>query len=217
MSETARTEATSMDLVPNLLRLFGWDYDYCGHTIYRGIFIAWDEDHDGRILRWIDGLPEPERARLLVASESKAELRLLWSGTPPSGIDDGDSVRVMYDSWVVRESRYVLGVDAEGVLLGGCLKAKEIHAKKTRAPEHISAEAAVRQSTPEPPAVQRTAEKWAQAQLASLRKRGAETKADYLRMVDDLSPMSTDKTHPLSQIPQEYWTELKRLIDTMGG
>jgi hypothetical protein len=62
-----------------------------------------------------------------------------------------------------------------------------------------------------------TAEKWAQAQLASLRERGAKTKADYLETVDKLSRMSTDRTHPLSQIPQEYWGELKRLIDTIGG
>jgi hypothetical protein len=68
------------------------------------------------------------------------------------------------------------------------------------------------------PALQPTAEEWARTQLVSLRdKRGAKTKADYLRMVDELSRMSTDRRHPLSKIPQEYWGELKQLIDTIGG
>lgn len=71
----------------------------CGYSIYRGVLVQWDEDHDMRILEFIDGLSEAVRAELLVVQEHEASLALLWRDHVPERYAVGKIIDVYDDTW----------------------------------------------------------------------------------------------------------------------
>ena len=72
----------------------------CGFSIYRGVLIQWDEDHDERILEFIDQLDHEHRRHLLIAQEHEGCLCLRWdSSGPPEKYKPGRGVEVMGDYW----------------------------------------------------------------------------------------------------------------------
>jgi len=71
----------------------------CGYSIYRGVLIQWDEDHDVRVLEVIDELSEAVRAELIVVQEHEASLALLWRGEVPDRYSTGNIVDVHDDTW----------------------------------------------------------------------------------------------------------------------
>ena len=61
------------------------DQSECGFSLYRGVLVQWDEDHDERILRVIDGMPAAVVDRLLVVQEHEGGIAFRWSGDVPEG------------------------------------------------------------------------------------------------------------------------------------
>ena len=43
-----------------------------GISIYRGVIVVWDEDHDGRVLRFVDNLTDGELRCVVAVGESEA-------------------------------------------------------------------------------------------------------------------------------------------------
>lgn len=71
----------------------------CGYSIYVGVLIQWDEDHDVRVFEFIDGLPDEVRLQLLVVQEHEASLALLWRDEVPGRYSAGNTVDVHDDTW----------------------------------------------------------------------------------------------------------------------
>jgi hypothetical protein len=78
-----------------------------GFSIYRGVIVVWDCDHDPRILTFIDSLSDDDRNNLAGAHESEGCLSLRWKyEIPPRFRLFGftcDSIEVENDSWTVQE------------------------------------------------------------------------------------------------------------------
>ncbi len=73
----------------------------CGFAIHRGILVQWDEDHDHRVLLFIDELTDAERDRLVIVQEHEGQLSLVWDSPPENPFDD---VVVDGDTWTVTHS-----------------------------------------------------------------------------------------------------------------
>ncbi|HPA20382.1 MAG TPA: hypothetical protein PLU30_21710 [Verrucomicrobiae bacterium] len=84
----------------------------CGYSLHRGVLVQWDEDHDVRILEFIDGLPEDVHPELLVAQEHEASLSLLWKDRPAARYAVGNTVDLHDDTWYIERSE---GPDDAGV------------------------------------------------------------------------------------------------------
>lgn len=67
---------------------------------YRGVIIAWDEDHDKRIMAFVDDLSRTQREALVLAYENQGGIELVWRGQPRLSGD----VSVQNDSWTVTNS-----------------------------------------------------------------------------------------------------------------
>lgn len=82
-----------------------------GFSIYKGILVIWDEDIDGRVLRFIEELPTHLSDKLVLVAESEGVLFLRWDsahlpgGVVPASFKDGQMVDVGNDSWDIQESR----------------------------------------------------------------------------------------------------------------
>lgn len=77
----------------------------CGYSLYRGVLIQWDEDHDDRILNVIDSLPAHVLDRLLVAQEHEGTIAFVWVGLVPFGYEsDGPGIIADGDWWSVISS-----------------------------------------------------------------------------------------------------------------
>ena len=82
------------------------------YSIYRGVVIFWDADHDARVLTFIDN-NEMLIPRILAVAESKTFLNILWLGKIPNfpkEVEESnkklpDMVDVAGDGWRV-ESRH---------------------------------------------------------------------------------------------------------------
>jgi hypothetical protein len=85
----------------------------CGYSIYRGILVRWDEDHDERILQLIDEMPTAVSEQLLVAQEHEGCIRFIWKGKVPKSYHTGGHVEVPMDIpgepgatdiWIIEDS-----------------------------------------------------------------------------------------------------------------
>lgn len=77
----------------------------CGFSIYRGVLVQWDEDHDTRVLSFIDSLSPEVLEQLQVVQEHKAVLGLVWSGPVPEGYEEGNDLTVENaDVWTINSS-----------------------------------------------------------------------------------------------------------------
>lgn len=79
----------------------------CGISVYRGVIVVWDEDYDQRVLTFIDELSVKVREQLMLVSESKASLRLVWKLVYPTHYQVDDDVEVADDSWLIVDSKVV--------------------------------------------------------------------------------------------------------------
>ena len=59
----------------------------CGFSIYRGVLILWDEDHDQRILGVIDKMPARVIKHLLIAQEHEGCIDFVWNEVIPKGYE----------------------------------------------------------------------------------------------------------------------------------
>lgn len=82
----------------------------CGFTIYRGVLIRWDEDHDTRVLDILDDMPASIIECLLVIQEHEASVYLLWRDSVPTGYEKGQELSPNDgDCWHIFESKTVSG------------------------------------------------------------------------------------------------------------
>lgn len=68
----------------------------CGFSLYKGVLILWDEDHDDRIFSWIDQYG----SGCVSVHEHEATMTIVWNGrddTRPTGYS------VCGDFWTVEE------------------------------------------------------------------------------------------------------------------
>ena len=79
----------------------------CGFSVYQGILIQWDEDHDTRILEFIDTLNDYERRNLAVVQEHEGTIAFLWNKQIPLQFVEGGTVNVVGDSWRIVSSRVI--------------------------------------------------------------------------------------------------------------
>lgn len=80
-----------------------------GFTIYRGVIVCWDEDHDQRILDFIDNMKDCDRSFLVAVQEHEGSLSFRWSFKVPEGFEDGQCLlEPGGDYWSVYES-FVIG------------------------------------------------------------------------------------------------------------
>lgn len=80
----------------------------CGFSIYRGALVQWDEDHDERVLEFLDHLPAFVLDGLLVVQEHEGSISFLWRDKIPKGYEEGECVDVPDgDVWCIVESRIV--------------------------------------------------------------------------------------------------------------
>ena len=76
----------------------------CGFSLYRGVLVQWDEDHDERVLSMIDEMPVGVVARLLVVQEHKGGVAFLWEEEVPAGYEEGKTVYGEGDPWYIASS-----------------------------------------------------------------------------------------------------------------
>jgi hypothetical protein len=76
----------------------------CGYSLYRGILVQWDEDHDERVLKFIDALGNDVQTELLVVQEHEGRLGLLWRDRVPQGLEEGRQIDICNDVWSVESS-----------------------------------------------------------------------------------------------------------------
>lgn len=60
-----------------------------GFSIYRGVLVQWDQDHDERVLQVLDEMPAAVLEKLLVVHESKGGIWFIWDGPTPKGYEEG--------------------------------------------------------------------------------------------------------------------------------
>lgn len=80
----------------------------CGYSLHKGVLIQWDEDHDERVIDFIDSLPASVRGRLLVIQEHEGSVGLVWIGMVPEGYEEGEEIEEPAgDIWVIASSKAV--------------------------------------------------------------------------------------------------------------
>lgn len=80
------------------------DQSECGFSIYRNVLVQWDEDHDERVLWFLDRLPVNIIEKLLVCQEHEGTIEFLWKGKVPKGFEEGGSVNGDGDEWNISGS-----------------------------------------------------------------------------------------------------------------
>ena len=78
-----------------------------GSRQYKGVTIHWDEDHDKRIFKFIDGLSKKCRSSLVAVQESKACLYLIVSGE--FSLKENEYIEVDDDTWFIAELTEIKG------------------------------------------------------------------------------------------------------------
>ena len=79
----------------------------CGFSLYRGVLVQWDEDHDERVLSVLDEMPARVLDRLMVVQEHEGSIAFLWDGVAAEELyyEEGDELSI-YDGdiWHVLSS-----------------------------------------------------------------------------------------------------------------
>lgn len=76
----------------------------CGYSLYKGVLVQWDEDHDTRTLMLLDAMSVPVREQLLIVQEHEGQVAFVWNYDVPEGYEQGQSVEVAMDSWYISSS-----------------------------------------------------------------------------------------------------------------
>jgi hypothetical protein len=78
----------------------------CGFSLYRGVLVVWDEDHDTRVLTFIDSLAEENRKQLLVVQEHEGSIAFIWDRYCPKSCEGAIAIYddEGFDEWSVEGS-----------------------------------------------------------------------------------------------------------------
>lgn len=80
----------------------------CGFSLYRGVLVQWDEDHDERVLRFLDEMKPKDLDKLLVVQEHEGCIAFLWKGAVPAYYREGFGFEEPTgDWWTVSSSKAV--------------------------------------------------------------------------------------------------------------
>jgi len=78
----------------------------CGFSVYRGVIVQWDEDHDERVLDILDNMSAWILELLLVVQEHEANIEFVWKGAIPKDYQEGVEVGPNDgDSWIISSSK----------------------------------------------------------------------------------------------------------------
>jgi len=81
----------------------------CGFSLYRGVLVQWDEDHDDRVLRVLDDMKAKHLDKLLVVQEHEGCIAFVWRGSIPFYYREGECiVEPTGDVWNITSSKTVL-------------------------------------------------------------------------------------------------------------
>ena len=84
------------------------DQSKCGFSVYRGVLVQWDEDHDERILDVLDDMPSYTRSFLIAVQEHKGVIAFVWDSAVPEGYEADDGIDTESgDWWHIVSSTYV--------------------------------------------------------------------------------------------------------------
>jgi len=75
-----------------------------GFSVYKNIFIQWDENHDTRVLTFIDEMADVYRDLLIMCHYRKGSLMLVWKNQIPYIYTENKSVSVQEDEWYICSS-----------------------------------------------------------------------------------------------------------------
>lgn len=79
--------------------------ELCGSCYHEGVFVQWDEDHDERVLGFIESIPPDIRKSLIVIQEHKAILGLIWKNEVPIQYQEGGDLSAPDgDVWYIGSS-----------------------------------------------------------------------------------------------------------------
>jgi hypothetical protein len=80
--------------------------EICGSCYHEGVFVQWDEDHDDRVLSFIDTIPANIQKSLIAVQEHKGSLGLIWRNLVPVGyeVDDWVINGADGDNWIIMTS-----------------------------------------------------------------------------------------------------------------
>ena len=76
----------------------------CGYSVYRGVIVVWDDDHDERILYFLDCQSAEVLDQLLVVGEHEGGVSFLWERMVPVGYENGSELLAIDDMWHVQSS-----------------------------------------------------------------------------------------------------------------
>ncbi len=80
----------------------------CGFSLYRGVLVQWDEDHDERVLRVLDEMKPKHLDKLLIVQEHEGCIAFVWKGTVPAYYRKGSGfAEPKGDWWNVTSSKAV--------------------------------------------------------------------------------------------------------------
>lgn len=88
-----------------------------GFSIYRGVLVQWDEDHDLRVLEVLDAMPAKILDMLLIVQEHEGAISFVWKFFVPKGYGEDDNGITAKDGdwWVITKSIAVNGQDDKWV------------------------------------------------------------------------------------------------------
>jgi len=75
----------------------------CELSVYRGVIVCWDEDHDTRVLNLIDDMSERDRHNLVAIHEHEGQASYVWNCKTPKQYEEGVNTRDG-DHWPCQES-----------------------------------------------------------------------------------------------------------------
>lgn len=75
----------------------------CDLSVYRGVIVCWDEDHDTRVLNLIDDMTERDRENLVAIHEREGQASYVWNGKTPAQYEEGVNTRCG-DHWPCSET-----------------------------------------------------------------------------------------------------------------
>lgn len=76
----------------------------CGFSIYRGVLVQWDEDHDERVFRIMDEMPCSVVDELLIVQEHKCSVVFKWKAFVPVGYEEDEQIIFDGDVFYICES-----------------------------------------------------------------------------------------------------------------
>ncbi|HNW10975.1 MAG TPA: hypothetical protein PKI71_06380 [Candidatus Rifleibacterium sp.] len=82
--------------------------DECGFSVYRGVLVQWDEDHDERVLNLLDDMPAWVIDELLCVQEHEGSAAFVWKRFIPNGYTEDDQIEPGDgDIWSIYSSKTI--------------------------------------------------------------------------------------------------------------